>query len=117
MQDPIDFSYLENMAEGNEAFFKQVLVIFMENAPKDLKQLKRLILDQAEYDAIKKQAHGLKSSFGIVRVKDVLPCLQQIEDLAATEGDRDKIEELLRQIIDNYNQAKSIIRALIADAS
>jgi len=110
MDAKVDFSYLEEMAEGKADFIKQVLTIFMDNTPKGLKDLEKLIKEKASFEKIQKQAHFLKSSFGIVKVEGMQECLQQMESLAREGKDRQQIEQLIKEAAAQFSKAEKIIK-------
>ncbi len=111
MSSIVDFSYLEDMAEGKAEFVQQVLTIFMENTPKGLKELEQLVSSRANFDKIHKQAHFLKSSFGIVKVEGLHERLQQMEINARTKKEREVIGELMLEITAIFDKAEPIIKA------
>lgn len=105
----VDFSYLEEMADGKAEFVKQVLSIFMENTPKGLKELQEMVNKKQTFVKIQKQAHFLKSSFGIVKVVGMHERLQQMESMAREDKDRKAIENLMQEITALFDKAESII--------
>jgi len=109
MQTTIDFSYLEEMAEGKPEFMKQVLSIFMDNTPSGLLLLEKLVNDGDDMEKIQKQAHFLKSSFGIVKVGGMHERLQQMESLAREKKDREQIEALMNEITAIFKIAHDMI--------
>ena len=106
----VDFSYLEELAEGKTEFIQQVLSIFMDNTPKGLVELEKMITTKASFDTIQKQAHFLKSSFGIVKANEVYERLQKIESLARTQSNRAEIETLMKEIKPVFNEAETLIK-------
>jgi|SRR5690606_33634359 len=105
----VDFTALEDMAEGSEDFIRSVLKVFMENTPEALKKLVNMVEEKANYEDIKKQAHFLKSSFGIVQVVGIHQKLQTIENFAQESGKRQEIESLTREVDLLFRQAIPII--------
>lgn len=110
MDTTVDFSYLEEMAEGKAEFVQQVLSIFMDNTPKGLVELEKMVQDNAAFDKIQKQAHFLKSSFGIVKVDKVHERLQKMETLAREQTNRPEIEALMTEIMQLFEEAETIIK-------
>jgi len=102
----VDFAYLEDMAEGNQEFFKQVLAVFMDNTPAGLQKLEAMVVAKEDFESIKKQAHFLKSSFSIVQVIGMRERLQEIETLAGKEQNREIIEQATREAVAVFNQAE-----------
>ena len=107
----VDFSALEEMAEGSEDFIRSVLAVFMDNTPEALKKLDVLVKEKAAFDEIKKQAHFLKSSFGIVQVAGVHAKLQEIESLALASSERGQIESITAEVVALFKEAAPVIKA------
>lgn len=106
----VDFSYLEDLAEGKAEFMQQVLSIFMDNTPKGLVELEEMVTGKFTFDKIQKQAHFLKSSFGIVKVNEVHGRLQKIESLAREQNNRAEIETLMEETKQLFKEAETIIK-------
>ncbi|MBS1777430.1 MAG: Hpt domain-containing protein [Bacteroidetes bacterium] len=107
----VDFSYVEELGGGKPDFVKQVLSIFMENTPPGLKELEAFVQSGRSWDKISKQAHFLKSSVGIVKVRDMHKRLQQIESLAREKKEKDTIKKVLAEIVETFSEAEKIILA------
>lgn len=110
-QDLVDFSYVEDLAGNKPEYMKQVLTIFMENTYPGVDVLKKLIDEKADFEPISKQAHFLKSSVGIIKIKDMYETLKQIEMLGKEKKDREEIERLLEIVLKTFGEAKKIILA------
>ena len=110
MSTNVDFSYLEDMAEGKTEFMKQVLSIFMDNTPAGLVSLEKMVKDEDDLEKIQKQAHFLKSSFGIVKVEGLHERLQQMEAAAREKKDREQIKTLMNEIAAIFKDAEQIIK-------
>ena len=93
-QQLVDFSYVEDLSGGKPEYMKQVLTIFTDNTYPGVDELERLIKTNADYDAISKQAHFLKSSVGIIKIKDMYDTFKSIEILGKEKGSREEIERL-----------------------
>ena|SRR5690606_19020395 len=116
--DVVDLSYVLELGGSKPDFIKQVLTIFMENTPSGLTDLAELILKKTDnWEEISKQAHFLKSSFGIVNVKGMQERLQHIESLAKEKRDRPQIEKQLGEMQEIFARAEKIIVRKMEDAS
>lgn len=67
--DVVDFSYVMELGGSKPDFIRQVLSIFMENTPPGLKELEQFIRHGRSWEKISKQAHFLKSSVTIIKIK------------------------------------------------
>ena len=112
----VDFSYVMELGSGKPDFVKQVLAIFLDNTPPGLKELEQLIRGGDDWEKISKQAHFLKSSVGIVKVKDMYERLQQIEMLAKQKKQKDTIVSLLNDIVADFDKAEAIIKEKMEEA-
>ena len=115
--DVVDFSYVMELGGTKPEFIRQVLTIFMENTPPGLKELETFVRKGKNWDKIFKQAHFLKSSVGIVKVKGMHERLQQIETLAREKKNKKEIIVLLDEIVSTFAVAEKIINEKIESVS
>lgn len=109
-QEPlVDFSYVEELADGKQDYMLQVLSIFMEHTPPGMEELNRLVRNTHDWDEISKQAHFLKSSVGIIRIKGMHEGLQEIETLARNQENKERITALVNELTETFSKAKTII--------
>jgi len=106
----VDFSYIEELSGGKPDYMRQVLTIFMDNTYPGVDELERLVRSKADFEPISKQAHFLKSSVGIIKIRDMYDTLKQIEILGKEGRDREEIERLLEVVLDTFGKAKPIIQ-------
>ncbi|RYZ56171.1 MAG: response regulator, partial [Sphingobacteriales bacterium] len=109
--DLVDFSYIEDLAGGKPDYMRQVLTIFMDNTYPAVDKLEELINQKADFDPISKQAHFLKSSVGIIKIRDMYETLKEIEILGKEQRDREEIERLLQIVLATFAEARPIIEA------
>lgn len=107
--DLVDFSYIEELAGNKPDYMRQVLTIFMDNTYPGVDVLEKLINEKADYEPISKQAHFLKSSVSMIKIKDMYDTLKEIEILGKEKRDRDQIEKLLVTVLDTFAKAKPVI--------
>jgi HPt (histidine-containing phosphotransfer) domain-containing protein len=110
-QTLIDLSYVEELAGGKPEYMKQVITIFMDNTYPGVDELERLIKSKAEFEPISKQAHFLKSSVGIIKIKDMYDTFKTIELLAKEKQGREEIERLLETVLETFTKAKPLLLA------
>lgn len=113
----VDFSYIMELGGSRPEFIQQVLTIFMENTPPGLKELEALVKEEQDWERISKQAHFLKSSVGVVKVRDMQQKLQQIETFAREKRDMALIRKLLDEIVVTFAAAEKVITEKIAAVS
>lgn len=108
----VDFDFLEELSGGDPKFKYELLGIFLDTMDDGLKNLKVQISEKEDMDATFKQAHALKSSAGVVKVKDLHAQLSRIEELGRANTGKEEIAELFTKLTATYNLA----RPLLADA-
>lgn len=114
--DPlIDFAFLDELSGGNNKYKYEVLDIFLSTTPEGMANLEHLVNEMKDYDAIYKQAHALKSSVSIIKIRGMYEGLATIEALGrqiheqkAPEKDEESKEELnatFIQVSDTFKEA------------
>lgn len=112
MSAPIlDLDYLNDISGGDPKYMYEVLTLFVETFPSGLTNLEQLIRETEDYDAIHKQAHTLKSSAGIVRIRGMFDDLSRIDMLARNKSNKDEICARLDNILFNFNKAIPFIQS------
>src|SRR5690606_33318455 len=66
-QKDIDFSYLNELSDGDEAFIREMIDLFINKIPKDMKELEAAIALK-DFAAIRGIAHTLRSSLSIFKL-------------------------------------------------
>lgn len=86
MSEPlIDFAFLDEISGGDPKYIYEILDIFLSNTPEGLEKLEKLLRDTDDWDAIYKQAHFLKSSVGIIKIRGAHAQLASIEAMGRTQ--------------------------------
>ncbi len=78
----VDVSFLYDVAGNDTKYIYDVVNLFLNNVPDGLNRLDSLIAEGKDYSAIQKQAHGLKSSAGIIKIRGMYDSLVAIEAAA-----------------------------------
>lgn len=87
-----DLSYLKEL--DDPAYLKEVLILFLNAAPKALQEIKESTLLR-QWDEINTQAHRMKSSLGMLQINDLLDVITAIERNAKTSTNLDSIQGLV----------------------
>ncbi|MCW3072879.1 MAG: hypothetical protein JWO44_2769 [Bacteroidetes bacterium] len=81
----LDLSWLMRLSGGDRKFVKEVLEIFIHDAPLELKKIEEGIRSK-NYPQIRTSAHTMKSSVRLLGLNDKLgPVLDEMESLAGSE--------------------------------
>lgn len=108
----LDLSYLYELSDNDPKYIYDVIEIFLDNTPPGMVTLGELIHGSDDYDAIYKQAHFLKSSASIVKVRDMFEKLNQIERIARDDKNKEEITRLFSEIQLTFSEAMPEIMAV-----
>jgi hypothetical protein len=112
METPvIDLSYLHSISGNDSKYMYEVLNLFLSTVPESLAKLEKLVKETDDFDAIHKQAHGLKSSFSIVKVGNIFDDIAAIVLLGRQGSGKDEIEERLDRVMTTFSTALPLITA------
>lgn len=78
----IDFSFLEEMACGDENFKSEMIGLFIEKIPEQSEQLLEALKNN-DHETVRRTAHNMKSSIDIFMLTDLALCLSVIEEEAS----------------------------------
>lgn len=95
----IDLTYLKTFSDGDLAFVKEMVELFIEKIPMETAELQRAI-GAKEWAAAYKAAHDLKSSSNFIGLKHVIDSIMKIEDCAKNERNFDELPELQAFVIE-----------------
>jgi hypothetical protein len=78
--------------------------------PEGLGQLEHLVKSTKDWDAIYRQAHFLKSSVSVIRIRNMFDNLTKME-AAAKAQDKDTLLSILEDLLTTYGEAHTILVA------
>jgi len=107
----IDFDFLYNLAANDTNYVYDVIKLYLDTMPGGIEKLEQLVRTESEFEVIQKQAHFLKSSASVVKVRSMHDNLIEIEMLARQHKDMDKITAKLDHIIETFKEALPVIVA------
>ena len=107
----LDLSYLIDTSSGDNQYIYEVLTIFIESFPVGLNNLEKLIRTTEDFCEIHKQAHALKSSASVVKIKDVYEAISNIDALSRKNTGKDEILANLELVIYNFGKALPFIQS------
>jgi signal transduction histidine kinase/CheY-like chemotaxis protein/HPt (histidine-containing phosphotransfer) domain-containing protein len=108
----ISQEHLNSLSRGNNAFIKEIITIFLEQNPLEIKELKEAIHNK-NYPTIRSISHKMKTSVGFIGITQLLPELTKIENLAINEVDINAIQVLFNDVENICNQASIELRAKV----
>ena len=97
IENVCDLKYLTEMMGGKKHLIKGIMDSFLVQIPEELKAINDAIL-QVNYSVIKNFTHTMKSSVSILGVSMLIPVLKEMEELAASAMNIEKINELNQEL-------------------
>lgn len=107
----LDISFLYDLADNDNVYIYEVIKLFLDNVPAGLVKLERAIRDTDDYETIRRQAHALKSSAGIVKIREMYNDLAAIEALARQGSGKEEMVVKLESMLANFNEALPLVQA------
>jgi HPt (histidine-containing phosphotransfer) domain-containing protein len=111
MEPLLDLDFLIHLSGNDKTYISQVIQIFLENIPDGVKKLEHLVLETDDYYQIERQAHLLKSSAGIVKVRGMFDNLAKMEQLAKGKTGKEEIITRLHEVLENFKLALPLLQA------
>jgi HPt (histidine-containing phosphotransfer) domain-containing protein len=109
----IDMTYIQEISGNDPMYIKEVTGIFLETMKNGLPKLQDLIMNTNDYEAIHKQAHFLKSSASIIRIRDTYENLVRIDAMSKQNTGLVLMQELVQSISINFNDALPELTELV----
>ncbi|MBC7554215.1 MAG: hypothetical protein H7257_09570 [Taibaiella sp.] len=101
----IDMTYIHDIAGTDPVYIYEITGIFIDTMSVGIPKLGKLIEDESEFDKIHAQAHYLKSSAGIIKLRDNYESLIKIDKLAQQNENREEIKNLFNLLWANFQEA------------
>ncbi|MGK7392696.1 MAG: PAS domain S-box protein [Candidatus Cyclobacteriaceae bacterium M2_1C_046] len=95
-----NLSYLISLTDGDRIFMKEMINLFLAQASEELEIISKSI-ENNDLDQVKKYAHKLKSSTGMVGANRMSELLREMENMQQNKKD---CKQLFIQIKANYDQ-------------
>jgi len=93
----IDLDYLKQISNGSNEFIFQMISVFMEEIPKEIKNLETHLVNQ-DWPAMRATAHKMKPSFSFMGVKELEDSIYSIEQNCSEIKDLDQLPGLIERI-------------------
>lgn len=107
----LDLNYLYEISNNDDSYIHDVIEIFLNNTPFDVEKLERLIRDTDDYMSMQKQAHLIKSSASIIKIKGMYDNLVALELLAKQEAPKEQLLTKLDDLLLNFKAAMPLVHA------
>ena len=99
-----NLTFLRQLADNNESFFKDFILLFLQNAPETIKDLETS-LDKKDYNGIRQAAHKIKPTLSYLGMKESHLAAVKTEENAKEQKDIVEITTLIKKIKDACNKA------------
>lgn len=107
----IDFSFLEEMACGDENFKKEMIDLFVAKIPEQSEQLLEAFKNN-DNETVKRTAHNMKSSIDIFMLTDLATCLSIIEEEASKDEFTSEIADKINIVRCGIEEVVKILKEL-----
>lgn len=114
VSDEIDFSYLMELSVGNDDFKNEMIGLFINKIPTEVRLLEKAIAEK-DYKSIKEITHNMRSSLLLFGLVDQAAYLDQIEKEATqlqlnigTINGFDKVKQKISDTIESLNAIVSL---------
>jgi HPt (histidine-containing phosphotransfer) domain-containing protein len=110
----IDFEFLREISGNDPEYMYEVIQIFLDSTPGGVKKLGEMIEKGSGWDEISKQAHSLKSSVSVIKIRGVYEQLAEIEHITRQkqgidETAKGKIGCLFNNIATTFAEAEPVL--------
>ncbi len=112
----VNLEYLSTISDGNQAFEKSMLEMYLKLTPKELGKM-RVGLAESDYSVLQNGAHKLVSSVGLIGAAVMKEKLLSIELIAMSKSDLDKISVLLHEIEEEHNKVTLELNQILNELS
>jgi HPt (histidine-containing phosphotransfer) domain-containing protein len=107
----VDFTFVYDLSGDDKAYIYNVISIYLSTIPAKLAYIEQLVHAGTDYEQIAEVAHFLKSSSSVIVVRDMLPYLSEIEQLAKHKNGINEIVEKLNHVLFNFNESLPLLHA------
>ncbi|MBD2460389.1 response regulator [Oscillatoria sp. FACHB-1407] len=109
LNDLIDWDYLHELSDGNEAFEQELLQTLIESLPPHLDTLRAYIAAQ-DFPAIEQEAHYIKGSTTSIGAKSLQALMEQLE-LQARQQQFDDMGYLFSKVEQGFKQIETLVKS------
>jgi HPt (histidine-containing phosphotransfer) domain-containing protein len=109
----IDFSFVYEMSDNDTEYVHEISSLFLKTVSEGLEKLMELVNTEDDNEVIRKQAHFLKSSANIIKVKGMYDELVKMEDMAREGAAKDKLAAETKLLTSMFIAARPELEAEI----
>jgi HPt (histidine-containing phosphotransfer) domain-containing protein len=110
----IDFDFLREISGNDPEYMYEVIQIFLDSTPGGIRKLGEMIREPRNWDEISKQAHSLKSSVSVIKIRGIYDQLAELEGLTRlkqdlSEPEKTRVRELMTAIATTFSEAEPVL--------
>ncbi|MEQ8706195.1 MAG: PAS domain S-box protein [Phaeodactylibacter sp.] len=110
----IDLTYLNEFSGGDQAFIKEIIQTFLEEAPANVVRLSEG-LSQEDWDTVYRMAHQLKPNYMMLGMSAQQEKALAVEKLAKNETEKTGIHETVRQLVSDTELAFPLLEGKLSE--
>lgn len=99
-----DLSFLREISDGNEQFFKEFIEMFIANTPPALSALQENYANK-EWEKLRQVAHKMKPSFNYIGLKELSQLAAKVEENAKNHSESTETEAMINRILEVSRKA------------
>lgn len=107
----VDLGFVFEMSGSDSQYIYDVIGLFLTIFPGRLEGLEMQMDLNIDYDLIEEQAHFLKSSSSVIKVRGLYEGLVKVEKMARAKVNRHEIKNLLHSMNEVFREALPILVA------
>lgn len=105
-----DTALLEELGDKKSTLI--VLGFFLDNTPKDLKELERMLSEQ-DLTGVFNKAHKLKGSLAMLKAHTLVSIMEQLELASVGEKNLEKAQSLTKLLVEKFGLLQSQLQSEI----
>lgn len=112
----LDLSYLIEITDGNPDVMTEMIQLVVDETPRQISGIKTNI-QQQNWEKVRAEAHKVKPIFLYVGLTGLNEKMQDIEDKAANEQNAVRLQELIDEIEETFDEIVPQLKKRMADIS
>jgi len=108
---PVDLSYVYELSGNDNGYVYNIISLFLESISPLFGELNALVAETEDYEPIANQAHFLKSSSMVVKIRDMHANMAKLESMARAKADMADLRALMQVVMHNYSEALPVLKA------
>jgi len=92
-----NLTYLRELSENNESFFRDFITLFLNNTPESLQELNTQ-LEAQNWEGVRQAAHKVKPSLNYLGLKDAQKLAATIEEYALNKSNLELIPDMVKTL-------------------